>query len=244
MKKLAGLIIFILGIQFSYGQNGDFIETNGVKIFYETHGKGEPLLLVHGFTISGKAWHPWVEDLSKDYLLIIPDLRGHGNSTNPSQKFTHRLSAEDMYGLMDALDIERFKAMGQSSGAMTLLHMATMDTTRISDLILVSGTSYFPPQHKKGLEDFNYEDFKSWHKDKIHLKSDEQITMIYKQFKKFPETFDDMNFTTPYLAQIKCPTLIIHGDRDQFFLWIFLLNNLNQSRILIYGLFLMKVTYQ
>lgn len=125
-KKLINIVILLfLGLN-SNAQKGSFVETNGVKIYYEVHGEGEPLLLLHGFTISGKSWAPWIEDLSKDHQLIIPDLRGHGRSTNPSKAFTHKMAAIDMYGLMDHLKIDRFQAMGQSSGAMTLIQMATM----------------------------------------------------------------------------------------------------------------------
>lgn len=72
------------------------------------------------FSLSHQSWELWIEDLSENHLLIIPDLRGHGNSTNPSKIFTHKMSAMDMYGLMDHLKIDRFKSIGQSTEAMTL----------------------------------------------------------------------------------------------------------------------------
>lgn len=62
-------------------QGGDYVETNGVKIYYETHGEGEPLLMLHGFGASHKSWNLWIEDLSKNHQLILPDLRGHGLSS-------------------------------------------------------------------------------------------------------------------------------------------------------------------
>ena len=99
-------------------------------------------------------WSSWIEDLSKEYLLIIPDLRGHGRSTNPSNIFTHELSATDMFGLLDKLEIDHFKAIGHSSGAITLMYMATMDTSRVTSMILVGGASYMPAEGRsiaKGL---------------------------------------------------------------------------------------------
>jgi pimeloyl-ACP methyl ester carboxylesterase len=117
-----------------------------VKIYYETYGSGEPLLLLHGFLGSHLNWSTWIEDLSKEYQLIVPDLRGHGRSTNPSDIFTHKLSAKDMFGLLDKLEIDHFKAIGHSSGAMTLIHMATMDTSRLTAMILVGSSPYFPDE--------------------------------------------------------------------------------------------------
>lgn len=208
--------LLIFGFQGLFAQDGNFVETNGVKIYFETHGTGEPLLLLHGFTLSHKAWDNWIEDLSKDYLVITPDLRGHGNSTNPSKIFTHELSAHDMYGLLDALKIDNFKAIGQSSGAMTLTHMATMDSTRISSMILIAGTTMFPAGARKIMKTVTYEAWEG-HLEHYQPKGEEQIRMLANQFRNLADTYNDMNFTQPYLATIICPTLIIHGDRDGFF---------------------------
>lgn len=219
MKKLIILASILLVSIGTKAQDSKYLETNGVKIYYEVHGEGDPLLMLHGFTISGKSWEPWIEDLSKNYQLIIPDMRGHGNSTNPSEKFTHALSAKDMYGLMDHLKIDHFIAMGQSSGAMTLIHMATMDTSRISSMILVAGTTYFPEECRQYLAGVKYETYHgtATYMKALHPRGEEQIRMILNQWSSMSKSYDDMNFTNPYLSTIICPTLIIHGDRDGFF---------------------------
>lgn len=219
MRNLSIIIFILIGINTLVAQKVNFVEINGVKIYYETYGEGKPLLMIHGFTITGKSWEPWIEDLSKKHKLIIPDLRGHGNSTNPSKKFTHKMSAIDMYGLMDHLEIDKFKAIGQSSGAMTLIHMATMDTTRIAKLILVAGTTFFPEQARKFLSGVSYESYEgaTTYMKSIHPRGEDQIKMILTQWSNMPKNYDDMNFTPPYLSTISCPTFIIHGDRDPFF---------------------------
>ena len=218
MRRLIFLLLLLICFHVQ-AQEGNYIETNGVKIYYEVHGEGEPLLLLHGFTISGKSWEPWIEDLSKNHKLIIPDLRGHGNSTNPSRAFTHKMAAEDMYGLMDHLQIDKFQAMGQSSGAMTLVHMATMDTSRISAMILVAGTSLFTKEVRQFLSGVTYEtyDGSSTYMKALHPRGEDQIRMILDQWSGMSKSYDDMNFTSPYLGTIKCPTFIIHGDRDPLF---------------------------
>ena len=210
------LLIITFSINSLIAQDGNFVETNGVKIYYETHGEGEPLLLLHGFSLSHKAWDNWLEDLSKNFLVITPDLRGHGNSTNLSQVFTHELSAQDMYGLMDSLNIEKFSAIGQSTGAMTLTHMATLDSTRISAMILVAGTTMFPESAREIMKTVTYESWKE-HMEPHQPRGEEQIRMLVSQFQNFADNYDDMNFTQPFLSTIACPTLIIHGDRDRFF---------------------------
>jgi len=220
MKKLIILsIILLIGLKVN-AQDGKYVETNGVKIYYEMHGEGDPLLLLHGFTSSHKHWDEWIKDLSKKHLLIIPDLRGHGNSSNPSNTFTHKLAAMDMYGLMDALKIEKFKAIGSSSGGMILTHMATMDTARIISMILISSTSFFPDESRAIQRQISYE---KQNKNRIafletlHPGGEKQIRKLMVQFNNMSEDYDDMNFTAPYLSTIKSKTLIIHGDSDVFF---------------------------
>lgn len=219
MKKLIIITFSIALFQGLSAQEGSYAEVNGAKIYYETYGEGNPLLMLHGFTITGKSWEPWIKDLSKNHKLIIPDLRGHGNSTNPSKKFTHKMSAIDMYGLMDHLEIDNFKAIGQSSGAMTLIHMATMDTTRISSMILVAGTTFFPKECREFLSGVTYDTYSgaTTYMKSLHPRGEEQIRMLLTQWSGMSKSYDDMNFTPPYLSTIECPTLIIHGDRDAIF---------------------------
>src|SRR5262249_21653897 len=78
------------------------------------------------------------------YRVIVPDLRGHGRSTNPSRMFTFRQCAQDVLALLDHLDLICTKAIGMSLGAKTLLHVATARPSCLSAMVLVSATPYFP----------------------------------------------------------------------------------------------------
>lgn len=117
---------------------------NGMRMYYEARGSGSPLVLLHGFFCCGRSWQPLLTKLAADYRLIIPDLRGHGRSTNPTKRFTHGQSARDVFALLDQLGVRRFKAMGISSGGMTLLHMATQQRDRLEAMVLIGATTYFP----------------------------------------------------------------------------------------------------
>ncbi len=119
---------------------------NGIQMYYEIHGQGEPLILLHGFTGVGSNWASFANSWAKDFQLIIPDLRGHGRSTNSSGEFTFRQSALDVFVLLDRLGVEKFKAVGLSGGAKTLLHMATQQPQRVEAMVLASAAPYFPPQ--------------------------------------------------------------------------------------------------
>ena len=193
---------------------------NEMEMYYELHGEGDPLVLLHGFTGSGSNWEPFIADLGKDRRLIIPDLRGHGRSTNPSNVFTFRQSALDVFALLNRLEIERFKAIGLSGGAKTLLHMATQQPSRVEAMVLISSAPYFPEQARAIMRQMTpgsrseeeWQTMRQWHKH-----GDEQIRELWLQANGFKDSYDDMNFTAPYLSTITARTLIVHGDRDPFY---------------------------
>ena len=201
-------------------QNFESKELNGITIYYRIIGEGDPLVLLHGFTQTGKVWDLIIDDLATKYKLIIPDLRGHGLSTNPSDEFTHRQSALDVYALLDQLEIDKFKAMGISTGGMTLLHMATKQQERIEAMVLIGATSYFPEQARKIMRTSSPDSLPQSQLENIgknHRRGAEQARSLMAQFSGFQDSYDDMNFTPPYLSTITARTLIVHGDRDAFF---------------------------
>lgn len=198
----------------------DSVEVNGMKMVYRTLGEGEPLLLLHGFTGRGENWESIFDELAPHYRLIVPDLRGHGRSTNPSDEFTHRQSALDVFALLDRLGIEEVQAMGISTGGMTLLHMATSQPDRVEAMVLIGATSYFPEQAREIMrsadpDSMPPEAFESM--GRRHSRGAAQARSLMRQFNAFKDSYDDMNFTPPYLSTITARTLIVHGDRDRFF---------------------------
>ena len=191
-----------------------------MEMYCEVHGQGEPLVLLHGFSGCGSNWEPFVGEFAREYQLVVPDLRGHGRSTNPSDEFTFRQSALDVFALLDSLEIERCKAIGVSGGAKTLIHMATQQPNRAEALVLASATPYFPPQARaimsqmtpENRSDEEWQLMRQWHKH-----GDEQIRALWRHGNSFKDSYDDMNFTPPYLSTITARTLIVHGDRDPLY---------------------------
>jgi pimeloyl-ACP methyl ester carboxylesterase len=200
-----------------YGKTTHF---NGMDMYYEIRGEGEPLVLLHGGGGIGSNWLLIFDQPPPGYRSIVPDLRGHGRSTNPSMEFTFRQSARDVFALLDSLGIERFKAIGMSLGAKTLLHMATQDPERVEAMVLVSATPYFPKEARAIMNtvtpdnrsEQEWQQMRQWHKH-----GDEQIRAIWRQSNAFKDSYDDMNFTPPYLSTITARTLIVHGDRDPLY---------------------------
>jgi pimeloyl-ACP methyl ester carboxylesterase len=197
--------------------SGQTVSINGIEIYFETRGDGQPLVLLHGGGGVGANWQLIFPTVPATYQLIVPDLRGHGRSTNPTGAFTFRQSALDVFALLDHLGITQFKAIGLSMGAKTLLHMATQQPGRVEAMVLVSGAPYFPQQAREVMGQFTaashseaeWQQMREWHKQ-----GDEQIRWLWSLAEQFKESYTDMNFTPPLLSTIKARTMIVHGDRD------------------------------
>lgn len=198
----------------------DSVSVNGIVLSYRVLGEGEPLVLLHGFGGTGSVWEELLDGFSATYRLIVPDLRGHGHSTNPSGVFTHRQSALDIFALLDELGVDRFRAMGISTGGMTLLHMATTQPERVEAMVLIGATSYFPEQARdimRAADPAGMSAARLEARGRAHSRGAAQALELARQFHAFKDSYDDMNFTTPYLSTITASTLIVHGDRDAFF---------------------------
>lgn len=197
------------------------VSVNGMDMYYEVTGEGPPLLLLHNFFGTSQAWgQPFKAALAQTYQLVIPDLRGHGRSTNPANTFTHRQVAQDLFAFLEHLQIERYRAIGVSTGAMALLHMVTQQPARIEALVLIAGTHSFPETCRTLQRETTPESTspERWQRlRQRHPQGDGQILALFQHFQGMAERDDDQTFTPTDLATIAAPTLIIHGDRDQFF---------------------------
>ncbi len=206
--------------QNSVSSEYESLQVNGINLAYRDIGSGKVLVLLHGFSSAGVQWDPYIEDLTAEYRLIIPDLRGHGRSLNPSGHFITRELALDVFELLDQLGIDSFSGIGISMGAMTLLHAATLQRQRVDSMVLVGGTPYFPESARAIYRNVDPDSIpveRLTEMARIHSGGVEQVLQLQRQFSAYKDSYDDMNFTTPYLASIKASTLIVQGDRDQFF---------------------------
>jgi pimeloyl-ACP methyl ester carboxylesterase len=171
---------------------GSFAAVNGIELYYEVHGAGEPLLLLHGFTQTGRAWDVYLDSFRDGYQLIVPDLRGHGRSTNPSNAFTHRQSAEDVAVLLDLLGIDRCRAIGFSTGGMTLIHLATSRPERLERMVIIAATSYYPEQARAIMRDLDPARLRDEANDELremHWWGEEQVQALRRQFHAFKDSY-------------------------------------------------------
>ncbi len=196
------------------------IEVDSVDMHYEAFGDGEPLLWLHGFMGAGADWRYIFKEPPAGFRLIAPDLRGHGASANPSDTFSFRQAAQDLLALLRRLEIDTVKAIGLSGGGIALLHMATLVPASIKSMVLVSAPPYFPAQTRsiqRGASESMLGELEMELMRKRHRQSDDQIQRLFAHARAFADSYDDVNFTPPYLATIAADTLIVFGDRDPLY---------------------------
>ena len=198
------------------------VSLNGIEMYYETEGAGEPLLLLHGGTGCQENWaYAGRDQFVREYTLIKPDARGHGRTTNPGKTITHRQCALDMLALLDHLGVRQCRAIGLSMGGNILLHMATQQPDRIQAMVLVSATMYFPEQARAIMAQVPQaadQPAQEWEiMRKRHKRGDSQIVALWDWARGMKDSHDDMNFTPSSLAKITASTLIVYGDRDPLY---------------------------
>ncbi len=115
-----------------------FITIGGARLFYEDRGEGFPILFGHSYLWSSKMWEPQVEELSRTYRCIVPDLWGHGRSDPlPARPCSIETLAADHRALVNALGIEQFALIGLSVGGMWGTRLALDHPGSVRALVLM-----------------------------------------------------------------------------------------------------------
>jgi len=211
----------------------------GVSLYYRDLGRGRPVVLVHGWTMSHLVWDPQVHDLGADHRLILPDLRGHGDSDKPLGDYGPDRHAADLGALLEQLDLHEVTLVGWSFGGMTAMRTASLYGDRLAQLVLINAagpkylaTEDFPHGHaEEALQDFlrrEREELAPWRRFCMEamprLPYDELFTTwLWTQSMRTP-TWAAAPMLEAYaradlrgaLGDIDVPTLILHGQHDVF----------------------------
>ena len=122
---------------------------NGIELAYKRHGAGTPLVLLHGYPLDHTIWEPVLPLLENDFDLILPDLRGFGESEAPATEYGMADFAADLAGLLDRLGITKAAVVGHSMGGYVALAFARLYPQRMLGLGLVASQALADPPEKK-----------------------------------------------------------------------------------------------
>ena len=187
-----------------YGNNpdiGKYASVNGVKIYYEIYGEGEPLLLIHGNGGSIKSHAVRIEHYSKNYRVIIADNRAHGKSQDLGDSLTYNNMTKDLNDLLDHLGVDSCLVWGQSDGGIIGLQLAMSYPKKVKKLAVFGANVQ---------ADTNavHASIAGWVNYTIKNSKDEHEKRLFKLMRDQPQH----PFTA--LESISAPVLIMSGDRD------------------------------
>jgi pimeloyl-ACP methyl ester carboxylesterase len=115
-----------------------YADVNGVSLYYEEHGSGEPLVLLHGGISAGEMFEAILPELSAGRRVITVDLQGHGGTADVDRPLRPETMADDIAALIEHLGLERADVMGYSLGGAVALRTAIQHPERVRRLVLVS----------------------------------------------------------------------------------------------------------
>jgi pimeloyl-ACP methyl ester carboxylesterase len=208
-------------------QHGHYIQANGLNIYYEEHGQGKPLLLIHGGTVTAESWQPYLAAFAEHYRVITPDSRGHGRTSNPTGIMSYRLLADDMAAFVQALGLHKPLIFGYSDGGQVALEIG-MRYPDLPQALIVGATWFkfnetysawvqnlFGDRQSPDLDTEKFErenpDWTGWLRQ---VYGPDNWKTALKQLK--PMWTTPLNYTSNDFVQVVAPTLVLVGDRDDF----------------------------
>lgn len=213
-----------------------YLRVNDTKIYYEIYGEGNALAFLNGIFMSTKSYLNFIPKFSSKYKIILHDFRGQWNSDKPNE-ISFKKHSDDFYFLLKELNIEKINIVGVSYGGEVALKFVIDYPEKVNSLIIVSSVSEINFELKEKIEKWkegaktkNPQKFiNSWIDDvysKVFLDKNysllrERLTESLKDFDyeasiKLMDSFLELysNPLTPYLKNIKVPTLVVAGEFD------------------------------
>ena len=201
---------------------GKYIEVNGINVYYEVHGSGKPLVLLHGGTGTGKTnWGAFIPEFSKHFQVIVPDTRGHGKTNNPTRELSYQLLGDDFAAFIGMLGLEKPNIYGWSDGGQIALELGMKDLEL--GAMIVGGAFH-------SFDQVNADRFHSWgieapgkvNFDQLKEAAPAWVEKLKEQHKDWQKLMVEIShlWLTPFeytkddFAKISNPSLVLLGDRD------------------------------
>jgi pimeloyl-ACP methyl ester carboxylesterase len=194
-----------------YGRNeavGKYLNTRGFRMFYETYGEGEPLLIIHGNGGSINNFLYQIPYFSKSYKVILADSRAQGKSVDSKDSLSYEMMADDLNALLDSLHTDSCYVIGWSDGGINGLLLAMRHPDKVKKLA-VTGANLTPDT--TAVDPFVYHWAMNYNKQLASMKQTDSV----KNMMKLAHLLSyEPHISVKQLSTIKCPTLVIGGDHD------------------------------
>jgi pimeloyl-ACP methyl ester carboxylesterase len=195
-----------------------YAPVNGLRMYYEIHGSGEPLVLLHGAFGAIDLWGPILTTLAETHQVIAVELQGHGHTADILDRpLSYEQMADDVAALMEHLGIAQADGVGYSMGGTTGLQLAIRHPERVRKLVAVSAnyrSDGYYPELLAALQQMTLATFASTPEEAAYLRHaphPEDFPVLVEKQKVLPQAFA---FPDEDVAAITAPTLVVLGDAD------------------------------
>lgn len=198
-----------------------YVDLGGIATYYEQHGAGEPVLLLHGGHCSIETWQAQIDALAPTYRVHAPERPGQGRTADRPGAMSYRCMVDDTLAYLDAMNVESAHVVGFSDGAITGLLLALEHPVRLRSLVAISANlspaafgeieeepepTSAQPDEGEVLDD----------EDEAYIRlspdgPDHRATVLEKLFAMW---MSEPDIDPADLAKVELPTLILAGDRD------------------------------
>lgn len=221
MKTTAFLLTMLVpaGVSAQQKPTTGYAPVNGLKMYYEVHGSGEPVVLLHGaFMTITNNWTGWIGELSKTRKVIAVEMQGHGRTGDIDRDFSSENLADDVAALLDHLKIARADLLGYSMGGGVAMQCAIRHPDKVRKVVVISSMFRRDGMVKEALDaipKLTADAFKG-----------SPIEAEYKKLSPTPDNFPNFvkrivataskghDIGADKLKATKAPMFFIHGDAD------------------------------
>lgn len=198
---------------------GRYAQVNGLNMYYEVHGTGEPLVLLHGaFSAIGTSFGSMLPGLASGRQVIGVELQGHGHTGDINRPISMEQMADDVAELLEQLDFQKADIFGYSMGAGVAMYVALRHREKVRKLVLASvsfnNAGVHPGLHE-GMEALKPEMLigSPWHDEYIQVSPNpENFAVLVEKIRQMDMNIADV--PEEEVSSIKAPALIIIGDSD------------------------------
>jgi len=196
-----------------------YAPVNGLKMYYEIKGSGEPVVVLHGaFMAITDDWRLWINELAKTRKVIAVEMQGHGRTADIKRDITYENLSDDVVGLLDYLKIERADIVGYSLGAGAAMMTAIRHPEKVRKVVSISA----PIRRDGWVKEAN--DF--WPNFTVEMMKGTPAETEREKLNPVPNSFPDFfshikaaamrpyDFGADKLKATKAPFFFIHGDAD------------------------------
>ena len=196
-----------------------YAPVNGLKMYYEVHGRGEPVVLLHGgFMTITSNWEGWIDELSKTRKVIAVEMQGHGRTADIPREPNSENLADDVAALLKYLKIARADLIGYSMGGGVAMQVAVRHPDQVRRVVVISSPFRRDGMVQEGLDAMRQLTAETFKGSPIEAEY-KRLSPTPDQFSKFVQRMvaadsKGNDLTADQLRSTTAPMFFIHGDAD------------------------------